>query len=55
MTSLTWDNQEPQEYLDHRELRENRVYKETEGPLECQEPWARLVSLVLKVHLVHLV
>lgn len=55
MTSLTWDNQEPQEYPDHQELREKRVYQETEDLLEYQETWAPLVSLVLKVHLVLLV
>lgn len=55
MTGHTWDNQESQEPLDHQDLRENRVYQETEGLLEYQEAWAPLVSLVLKVHLVHLV
>lgn len=55
MTSLTWDNQEPREYLDHQGLREKRVHQETEGLLEYQETWAPLVSLVLKVHLALLV
>lgn len=55
MTNLTWDNQEPQECPDHREIRENRVHLETEGLLEYQETWDPLVSLVLKVHLVLLV
>lgn len=55
MTSLTWDNQGPQESPDHQELKENQEHPETEARLEYQEPWAPLVSLVLKVYLVLLV
>lgn len=55
MTSLTLDNQEPQEYQEHQELKESRVYQETEGQREYQESWDLLVSLVAKVHLALLV